>query len=88
MKPIVFSRHALEQMADRGVTREEVEETIGTGEIMSARRGRLSVRRNFPYRADWKGRYYEVKQVMPNTVEDDTQVTVVTVYAFLFGVRE
>jgi len=32
MKPIVFSQHALDAMADRGATCEEVEQAIRQGE--------------------------------------------------------
>ena len=82
---IVFSRHALEHMPSRGTTRDEVEETVRSGERLAAKRGRRACRKNFPYRSEWKGRYYETKQVMPVVaIEGDTTI-VVTVYVFYFG---
>ena len=38
MKPIEFSKHAQEQMIERGATEGEVVETIRTGEIVPAKR--------------------------------------------------
>jgi hypothetical protein len=40
MKPIVFSTHALEQMADRGTNQSEVEIAISEGEEIPAKQGR------------------------------------------------
>jgi hypothetical protein len=40
MKPIVFSTHALEQMADRGASQSEVEIAINEGEEVPAKQGR------------------------------------------------
>lgn len=50
MKEIVFSRHALTQMPDRGTTREEVLTAIHTGEQIPAKAGRKAFRKNFPFR--------------------------------------
>lgn len=85
MKPIVFSRHALEQMPDRGTTQGEVIEAIGEGERVPAKKGRLAFRKNFPFQKTWKGRYYQVKQVMPIVAEEYDRMMVVTVYVFYFG---
>ena len=85
MKTIVLSRHALEQMPDRGTTREEVEAAIHAGERVPAKEGRLAFRKNFAFQQDWKGRYYEVKQVMPIVFEESDRMVVVTVYVFYFG---
>ena len=85
MKPIIFSRHAAEQMRLRGVTREEVEQCIRIGERIPANQGRLAFRKNFSFRSEWQGKYYEVKQVMPMVAEDEDRMVVVTVYSFYFG---
>jgi hypothetical protein len=84
-RPIVFSQHALDQMPLRGAGREEVEETIRSGERVPAKRGRQACRKNFPFRANWKGRYYETKQVVPVFVIEAETIVVVTVYVFYFG---
>ena len=47
MTRIVYSPHALEQMKERGATKEEVEETIIKGEMIPAKKGRIAFRYNF-----------------------------------------
>lgn len=84
-KPIKFSQHALDNMADRRASREEVELTIRTGECFPAKKGRLSFRKNFSYNAMWKGKFYHVKQVMPIVAEESDRFVVVTVYVFFIG---
>ena len=84
-KPIKFSRHALDNMFDRGASREEIEQTIRTGEPLPARKGRIAFRKNFSHNGIWKGKYYQVKQVMPIVVEESDRFVVVTVYVFFIG---
>ena len=71
MPEILFSRHALEQLADRGTSQQEVEEAIASGEQTPAHRGRIAYRKNFPFGAVWREHYYETKQVMPIVKEED-----------------
>ena len=85
MKRVVFSPHALEQLTLRGATEDEVRATISEGEQLAAKLGRTSFRKNFAFLSEWKGRYYETKQVAPIVVEEDDAVVVVTVYVFYFG---
>ena len=69
MKPVVFSTHALEQMADRGANQSEVEMAINEGEEIPAKQGRRAFRKNFSFNSTWKGRDCEVKQVVPIVAE-------------------
>jgi hypothetical protein len=85
MKPVVFSRHALDNMGDRGATREEVEQAVQLGERIPAKQGRSAFRKNFPYGAVWKGKRYETKQVMPIVAEEPTRLVVISVYVFFMG---
>jgi len=87
LKPIVFSQHAKIRLQIRGATEAEVELAIREGEQLPAERGRLGFRKNFPFGAFWKGRYYESKQVMPIVVEEPERFVVITVYIFYFGGR-
>ena len=84
-KKIEFSEHALGRLPERGVTRDEVETTINAGERLSAKSHRLAFRKNFPFAAKWKNRYYEIKQILVIAVEEDNVLVVVTVYSFYFG---
>ena len=85
MNLIVLSPHAREQLDLRGATEAEAQAAIMEGERLPARLGRTALRQNFPFRSQWKGRYYETKQVMPIVVEDEDDIVVVTVYVFYFG---
>lgn len=85
MKPIIFSTHALGQMADRGTDEAEVETAVREGEEIPAKRGRRAFRKNFTFRSQWKGQYYEFKQVMPVVADEPRRFVVITVYVFYFG---
>lgn len=85
MKPIFFSKHALENMTDRGANRDEVEQAIRLGEQVPAKQGRNAFRRNFLFENNWKGKFYQAKQVMPIVVEKPDRWIVVTVYVFFIG---
>lgn len=87
LRPIVFSRHAKGQLADRGATPHEVEQTILEGEQAPAKRGRLAFRKNFPFERYWKGLYYEGKQVMAIVAEEPDRLVVITVYVFYLGAK-
>jgi len=84
-KPIKFSRHSLDNLFDRGASREEVEQAIRTGEGLPAKKGRTAFRKNFSHHGTWKGKYYQVKQVMPIVVEEPDRFVVITVYVFFIG---
>ncbi len=84
-KPIRFSRHALDNLFDRGASREETEQAIRVGERLPALKGRIAFRKNFNHNGMWKGKFYQVKQVMPIVVEEPDRFVVVTVYLFFIG---
>ena len=50
-----------------------------------AKQGRRAFRKNFSFNASWKGRYYDVKQVVPIVAEEPDAWVVITVYVFYFG---
>ncbi|MBI4398889.1 MAG: DUF4258 domain-containing protein [Candidatus Omnitrophica bacterium] len=84
MKKIRFSKHAIDQMIERGASEEEVCQTILRGEKIPAKKGRSAYRFNFQYGRLWSGKYYHTKQVMPVIVEEPSEIVVVTVYTFYF----
>ena len=45
----------------------------------------MNFRKNFSFNATWKGRYYDVKQVVPIVAEEQDAWVVITVYVFYFG---
>ena len=84
MNRVVFSRHARQQMLERGATEEEVAEAIAAGERVPAKHGRVAHRRNFQYNRTWSGKFYSIKQVMPITKDERNSTVVITVYTFYF----
>ena len=84
MKPVKLSGHAKAQLVFRGVTEQEVLETIGTVEWEPAELGRLECRKNFVFDRKRRGTYYATKQVRPIFVEEAEEIVVVTVYAYYF----
>ena len=51
---------------------------------MPAELGRLDCRKNFPYRKEWNGKVYAIKQVRPIFVEEPGEIVVITVYTYYF----
>ncbi len=84
MKPIEFSLHAMQQMAERGTSQEEVVRAIREGKSERAKQERLMYRLNVEYNAVWAGKHYGIKQVAPVVAEEDDRIVVVTVYTFFF----
>lgn len=84
MKPIRFTKHALEQCKERGATEAEVKEAIKKGNREPAKRGRELCRFNFPFQNIWQGNYYAIKQVAAVIKEEDNEIVVITVYTFYF----
>ena len=84
MKPIRLTTHALEQLAERGATDDEVKKAIEKGVREPAKRGRFMYRLNFQYNSEWQGKFFAIKQVAPVVVEAQNEMVVVTVYTFYF----
>ena len=67
---IRFHPHALERLAERGATEDEVVSTIEAGERFEAKFGRTGFRRNFAFDGEWNGKRYGAKQVETYVVEE------------------
>jgi len=74
--------HAIARMLERGATEEEVAATIREGEQFPAKFARQGFRRNFPFKALWRGRRYHMKQVEVFREDDDWMVISVIVKYF------
>lgn len=83
-KPIRFSKHALDRLADRGATEEEVCLAVRKGSREPAKQGRHMFRLNLTFNDVWQGQKYEIKQVAPVVAETPEEIIVVTVYTFYF----
>lgn len=84
MKPIRLSGHAKKQLFYRGVTEEEVIETIRTSQWEPAELGRQEARKNFAFEKVWNKKYYKIKQIRPIFVEEEAVIVIITVYAYYF----
>jgi hypothetical protein len=71
-------------MDQRGVTEKEIKETILSGEKFEAKFGRKGYRHNFVYEKEWRGKYYNVKQLEVFAVFENEGYTVITVLARYF----
>ena len=83
-KPIVFSKHSLEQCIERGTNEYEIEQAILKGKCDIAKKDRKIYYLSFPYREKWQGKHYAVKQVAPIVVEEEDKIVVITVYTFYY----
>lgn len=84
---IRIENHTLEQAEERGVSRDEIVETLRDGVPFTAKYGRVGKSKVFPFRKEWRGKYKEEKKVeVIYTIEEDTIITV-TVYAY-YGMWE
>jgi hypothetical protein len=82
--PVEFSRHARQQMRERGAEQGEVVAAIREGQAEPARKNRTMYRKNFQFDEIWRGRHYRIKQVAPVVAEEPDRLVVVTVYTFYF----
>lgn len=84
MKPIRLTKHAREQMIERGANEAEVKEAITKGSREPAKHGRELCRYNFTFGKHWQGKHYSIKQVVPVIKEEPNEIVVITVYTFYF----
>ena len=74
--------HALERLAERGSTEEEVVATVLGGERFPAKFGRTGFRRNFVFGGEWRGRPYPTKQVEAYAVEEEGWLVITVVVKY------
>lgn len=84
MKPIRLSIHAKEQLHYRGIEEGEVFEAIRTSQWEPAKKGRFQATKDFLFQGEWNKKFYSYKQVKPIFVEEETEIIVITVYAYYF----
>jgi len=84
VKRIRLSRHAQEQMVERGASEGEVQEAIRKGSREPTTRGREMCRYNFAFNRKRQGKHYPIKQVAPIFKEESNEIVVITVYTFYF----
>jgi hypothetical protein len=81
---IRFHPHARERMEERGATKDEVRAAVEQGEQFPAKFGRTGFRRNFLFDGEWRGKYYQTKQVEVYAVKENTDYVVISVVTRYF----
>jgi hypothetical protein len=81
---IRLSKHAEEQVLERGATEAEVKEAVRKGSREPAENGREMCRYNFAFNRKWQGKHYAIKQVAVVIKEEADETVVITVYTFYF----
>lgn len=76
--------HALQRIAERGVTQEEAVSTVEQGEPFPAKFERRGFRRNFPFEGKWRGKSYRIKQVEAYAVSEGDNWVIITVISKYF----
>ena len=71
-------------MNERGTTQKEVKSTIKEGEQFPAKYNRTGFRRNFPFQSKWRGKHFNIKQVEAYTIQDGSDLLVITVITHYF----
>ena len=75
---VILHPHAIDRLAERGATQDEVIATVLEGERFEAKFGWTGFRRNFSYENLWRGKRYETKQVEAYAVEESGAWLVIT----------
>jgi len=81
---VEFIKHALERIAERGASIDQVKSVLEAGESVQAKTGRRAKEAIFEYNSDWLGKRYRQKKVKVVYVEEADKITVITVYVY-FG---
>ena len=79
---IQIDPHTLERAEERGVSENEIRETILTGSLFNAKKGRLGRVKVFSFDNVRAGKYYPQKRVEVVFVEEGAVIVTVTVYVF------
>ena len=76
---VYYSLHARDTMKELEVSEQEVEETLVTGTISPAKRGRLMATKVFTEGYMWRTRYYPHREINVFHVVEPRGVTAVTI---------
>jgi len=81
---VLFHPHAIDRMAERGASPEEVRLTVEQGELFPAKFGRIGFRRNFTFDNYFRGKYYHTKQIEAYAVSEESDWLIITVLVKYF----
>jgi hypothetical protein len=76
---VIYHPHALERMAERGATEDEVLKTLETGKISIAKFGRRMYSMSFPFGNYWRSQFYKGKHIDAYVADDEENIIVITI---------
>jgi hypothetical protein len=76
--------HAQARLNQRGATEVEVIATVENGVTFLAQFGRTGFRCNFPFNAEWNGKFYTTKKIEAIAVQEEEDWLVITVIVKYF----
>ena len=82
MKPVVFTRHASQRLAERMTTEEEVIQAIRDAPWVRSDRQRYSATKWYPFNEVHEGFFYAGKDVCPIFADEAERLVVVTLYVY------
>ncbi len=84
MEEIIFTKHSLKQIELRGISREEVIESIHNSTWLNAEYFRFSVTKVFVFNNNWEGEVYKQKEVKVIFKKENDKIIVITAIARYF----
>ena len=82
MKPVVFTRHARQRLAERRTTEYEVIQAICSAPWVRTELRRFAATKWYPFGEEQEGVFYVGKDVRPVFVDEAERVVVVTLYVY------
>ena len=82
MKPVTFTRHARQRLAERRTTEAEVIQAIHDATWVRAGLRRYAATKWYPFGQEHDGSFYAGKDVRPIFVDEPERLVVVTVYVY------
>lgn len=76
--------HAAQRAIERGAAKNEIIDTIESGEQFPAKFDRTGFRKNFLYNSKWNNKYYSTKQIEAYCVKENNKWLALTVIVKYF----
>lgn len=74
-----IAEHAMQRAEERGVTEEEIFDTLKTGVSLLARGDRFAKEKVYTFQNEWNKKFYEEKQVKVICIVENNLIVVITV---------
>jgi hypothetical protein len=82
VKPVVFTRHARQRLAERRTTEDEVVQALRDAPWIRTAKGRYAATKWYPFGQEHEGYFYAGKDVRAIFADEPERVVVVTLYVY------